>query len=226
MPASCTTATTSGNWSAATWTGCNGGGSSPPGTTDAVEIFSPTNLTVDQNTSVAQIYLYNGAVLNGGSSKTLSINADFAIIVNDGGTFNGGTGTVQLSDANHTLCGNATFNNIVLASLTAPRTINVGDASCLSATTNVAVNGTFISGSSTANKVTFVQGSATGNITNSVTSYYCASNGGITNINCIAGGPPAPPVSASVESTLALILTLIGIVAIAGLQQWQRKQLG
>lgn len=114
----------------------------------------------------------------------------------------------------------------MLASLTAPRTINVGSGSCLSATTNVAVNGTFISGSSATNKVTFVKGSATGNITTPVTSYYCASNGTIANINCIAGGPPPPPVSASVESTLALILTLIGIVAIAGLQQWQRKQVG
>lgn len=106
MPASCTTAT-SGNWSTQTWTGCS---SSPPGTTDAAEIFSPTNLTVDQDTSVAQIYIYNGAVLNGGSSKTLSISSNYAIIVNDGGTFNGGTGTVQLSDADHVLCGNATFN--------------------------------------------------------------------------------------------------------------------
>jgi|WetSurMetagenome_2_1015567.scaffolds.fasta_scaffold24589_4 hypothetical protein len=208
MPTSCTT-TGSGNWSTLTWTGCS---SSPPGTTDVVELLSPTTITLDQNVSITQLYIYNGATLNGGSS-TLSVNADFGIIVNNGGTFNGQTGTVRYSDANHTFCGNATFNNVILNTLTAPRTISVSAGTCSSTTTNVTVNGTFMSGSDATNKVTFVQGSVAGNLANSVTSYYCAGNGGLSNINCIAGGPPA--VSASVESNVALAVTFLAIAAMA-----------
>jgi len=188
MPAACTPAG-SGNWSTLTWSGCNGGGASPPGLTDAVELFGPSTVTLDQNVSITQLYIYSGATLNGGS-LTLFISADYGVIVNNGGTFNGQTGTVKYSDANHTFCGNATFNNVILNTLTAPRTISVGAGSCSSATTNVAVNGTFMSGSDATNKVTFVQGSGTGALANLVNSYYCAGNGGISNINCVAGGPP------------------------------------
>ncbi|QTA82016.1 HYR domain-containing protein [Desulfonema limicola] len=109
------------------------------------------------------------------------------------GIFNAGTGTVKLTDANHTITGGngstVTFNNLIMEPLTAPRTITIGRSIQPMV---LAVNGDFISGSSAASQVTFVKAHAGSNVTNPVTSYYCASNGGIANITCLPGGPPSP----------------------------------
>lgn len=46
----------------------------------------------------------------------------------------------------------------------------------------------------------------------------------VANVSCTAnfnGGPP--PVNASVESSLALALTFLGITAIAGFKKWRNK---
>ncbi|WP_207689897.1 CARDB domain-containing protein [Desulfonema limicola] len=76
-----------------------------------------------------------------------------------------------------------TFNNLIMSPLTNPHTVTIQIP--------MAVNGTFISGSSATNRVSFVK-VASSDVTNAVTSYYCASNGGISNIDCVPGGPDAP----------------------------------
>ncbi len=111
--------------------------------------------------------------------------------------------------------------------ITAPRTVNLGHSGC---TTVFSVNGNFISGSSATNTVSFVKGDASSNVANAVTSYYCASNGGITNIDCQPCGPTgcssgstpttvapvAPtPVPGSMESDIALAITVLGMMLIA-----------
>jgi hypothetical protein len=201
-PASCTTIGT-GNWSVLVWTGCS---SSPPAATDVPEI-NTNAVTVDQTLSFPQIYI-NVGVLNGGSS-TLNLSAAYPFT--GAGVFNGQTGTVKLSDADHHLYGNHVYNNLIMSAITAPRTITID------AGQSITVNGTFISGSSATNKVTFA---GPGTVANAVTSYYCASNGGITNITCNAGAPPASPVSAPMNpSFVGGLFVVLGIIAMTKLMQ-------
>lgn len=152
---------------------------------------------------------------------TSTLNADSHTITLSGatptifdGTFNAGTSTVKFSDANHTVNSSFTLYNWQWATpLTAPRTITVNAGE----TVTKAAGGTFnLDGSSATNTVSFA---GTGTISPAMTVYYCATPGGVTGITCNAGGPPSSggstPVSASVESDLALALTFLGIVVIA-----------
>jgi len=108
--------------------------------------------------------------------------------------FNAGTGTVKLeptggdhveisSDCSNTA---VVYNNLIMGTITTPKTVYLGHSSCPSKLT---VNRKFINGSSASAKVSFVKGDASSDVTNAVTSYYCASNGGISNIDCQAGAP-------------------------------------
>jgi hypothetical protein len=110
------------------------------------------------------------------------------------------------------------FNNLTMGTITSPKIVYIGRTGYH---TYLTVNGDFISGSSATATVSFVKGGES-NITNSVTSYWCTSNGGITNIDCqpcgpsgCGGGGSSTPIPVSVESNLALALTFLGIVVIA-----------
>lgn len=159
---------------------------------DNVFIVSPglsITVNVDTDVSANVLRIEPTGELNAGDQ---TIRLCGTVPFDNSGTFNGDTSTVILSDADHTLIcqGTATFNNLIMDTLTAPRTITIGDVGGHAEV--ITVNGYFISGSTAANRVSFVKEELTSNVANEVTSYYCASNGGITNINCIAGGPPAP----------------------------------
>lgn len=114
--------------------------------------------------------------------------------LNNTTNFNAGTGTVKLeptggdhveisSGCNGTA---VVYNNLIMGTITTPKTVYLGHIGCQSKLT---VNGNFISGSSASAQVSFVKGHTNSDVTNAVTSYYCASNGGITNIDCQAGAP-------------------------------------
>ncbi len=118
-----------------------------------------------------------------------------------------GTGTIKLQPAATgqsieigTNCGFTAkvIPNLIMGPITANQTVTLGHNGCKAI---FQVNGDFISGTSPSAMVSFVKGDTNSNITNAVTSYYCASNGGITNITCESGGPPAgyssTPVSGS-----------------------------
>jgi hypothetical protein len=190
-----------------------------PTTADDVFLspFVSINLTLDGSVTVNSIVVGSSSTLNLGSyTLTLtSTTKPFDIYSSIGGT-----GTIKLiGDADIEISGGCqsaahTIPNLIMGPITAPRTVTLGHTSCEAI---FQVNGNFISGSSASAMVSFAKGHANSNITNSVTSYWCASNGGITNIDCQAGAPPAtpPPISASVESDLAFALTFLGIVLIA-----------
>lgn len=115
-----------------------------------------------------------------------------------------------------------------MGTITTPKTVYLGHTGCKSILT---VNGNFISGSSATATVSFVKGDTNSNVTNPVTSYWCASNGGITNIDCQPCGPsgcggvtPPSPVSASVESDLAFALTFLGIVLFAAFKMRKTRK--
>lgn len=176
----CTT-TMNGNWSNASIWDC---GHVPIASNTA---YVGTGLTLTLDTDIQGYYLgfRAGSTIDAGS-HTLSFDFPFGTMGWDG-TFNAGTSTVKLSDADNWLYNDYTYNNLIMNTLTAPRTITIGSPGL---PRTITVNGNFISGSSLTNTISFVKGNAASNVANPVTSYYCASNGGIDNITCLPGGPP------------------------------------
>jgi F0F1-type ATP synthase membrane subunit a len=166
-------------------------------------------------------------------NHTLTLNASSGKVLEFNTTI-GGTGTVNLvGDGDieiSTACSTATqaIPNLIMQPITANRTVSLGHGGCKAI---IQVDGNFISGSSPSAMVSFVKGDSNSNIANSVTSYYCASNGGITNIDCQPCGPtgcssppPSTPVAASVESDLALALTFLGIVLFAAFKMRKTRK--
>jgi len=175
-----------GMWSnPATWSGCTGTGGIP-GAADDAWIFGHT-VEMDANATVDMVTCSGTLKM---STYILSVSYQYPF--NFSGTFDAGTGTVILSDADHRFDDNLTFNNLSMDTLSFPRTISFGVFMGSSAT--ITVNGTFISGSSPGKQVSFVKNTSSSGVANAVTSYYCASNGGIANITCLPGGPmPTAP---------------------------------
>lgn len=108
-----------------------------------------------------------------------------------------------------------------MGTITSNKTVYIGRTGY---NTYLTVNGDFISGSSATATVSFVKGGES-NITNPVTSYWCADNGGITNIDCQPCGPSGcgTPISVSVESDLAFALTFLGIVLFTAFKMRKNK---
>lgn len=163
-----------GNWSTVgIWT-CG----HVPTITDDAEIED--TVTLDQDVTVNNIPIILGT-LNAGS-HTITLTGTYLI---QNQTFNYGTSTVKISDADHILNTNLTFYNLQWATLiTAPRTMTI------SSTITIATGGMFsLGGSSSANTVTFTGG---GSVTPAVTLTNCTST--VTGINCPGGGgsPPMP----------------------------------
>ncbi len=96
----CVSKAAGGDWSSSnTWQFCSSGGS-VPSATDDVYIIGPVTLT--GATTAASVTVDNGGTLNGNGQSFTAGN----LMVNAGGTFNAGTGTV-------TLTGNLTNNGTI-----------------------------------------------------------------------------------------------------------------
>jgi len=130
---------------------------------------------------LGEFYPMTGRVILNGN---LTVNYD---IVPGEATFSG-AGKIILTDADHTIGGPVNVHNLETAAFTAPRTITIDRA--VSATGTTKLNG--VSG----HPIVFA-GASTPTFT-AFTSYYCLSNGGMTNITCNASAPPSP-VSASIN---------------------------
>jgi len=128
----------------------------------------------------ASFYPTNGSIaLSGNLTISGNIQAGSA-------TFSGTGKMILTGDANHTITGNVNVRNLEIATLTAARTITINGAVTAGGTTKL--NG--VSGS----LIAFAGAPTTPPFTG-FTSYYCSSNGGITNITCAS----APPISASIN---------------------------
>ncbi|MCI5118860.1 MAG: hypothetical protein D3913_13105, partial [Candidatus Electrothrix sp. LOE1_4_5] len=199
MADSCTVFDESGNWSSVSWS-CG----HVPGAGDDVRIgfMMPVTITADMDISVESITLSPFLTLNAGN-KTIQLNGTVPLQSNQDSVL-AGTSTVVLSDTDLELQIDArtpfTFYNLIMEPLTVPHTVSLGHGGFAAAFN---VTNYFISGSSSTNQVSFVKGDPGSDLSNAVTSYYCASNGGISNINCLAGGPTAPTdfSAAAVSST-------------------------
>lgn len=100
------------------WTDAdNWSGGVPSDTSDVVipdastTDFDPTTTTA----SVKSISISNGGILNGGGTLTV-VKTSGAAWMNDGGTFNPGSGTVAFTGSGATLGGSTTFNNVSVGS--------------------------------------------------------------------------------------------------------------
>ncbi len=170
--------TGNGNWSTVGIWNCG----HVPTITDDAEIEH--TVTLDQDITVNNIPIILGT-LNAGS-YTITLTGIYLI---QNQTFNYGTSTVKISDADHILNTNLTFYNLQWAMLiTAPRTMTINSAVTYTGTT---FN---LGGSSSTNKVTFT---GTGSVNPTVTLDYCTST--VTGINCPAVNPP---VAASIGLSL------------------------
>jgi len=131
-------------------------------------------VTLDQDVTVKNIPIMFGT-LNAGS-HTITLTGIYLI---QNQTFNYGTSTVKISDADHILNTNLTFYNLQWATpLTAPRTMTINSA------ITIATGGAFsLGGSSSTNKVIFT---GTGSVSPAVTLTNCTST--VTGINCGGGG--------------------------------------
>jgi len=180
--------TSANTWSAATWSGCS---ASLPGPSDNVSISN--SITLDQNVAVNEIHLSPGTL--NASNFTITLTATEPIL-NAGGTFNAGTSTVKLSDADHSFStSNLTFYNLQWATpLTAPRTLAINGNTLM---ITRAAGGTFNLDGTPTNPVTFA---GTGNFGSMVTVNNCAGKPStMTNLTCNA--PIANnPVSAQIFS--------------------------
>ncbi len=185
-----------GNWSNPSMWNCG----HVPGSSDTASIVG--DLTVDIDVTVVSLSLdFNSNLIFGNHTITLSGIQP----ITNGELAPGNKSTIILSNADHYVSA-GTFYNLILVPLTAPRTITlIGKI--------WAVGDTFLSGTDATNKVSFktLMG---GGVNNPVTSYFCASNGGITNITCLPGAPPpknaaptATGVTISGTAVLGQILT-------------------
>jgi hypothetical protein len=156
----------------------------PPGPTDNVTIFPPA-VTLDQNVAVKQITLASGTL--NASNFTITLTATEPILLLLPGTFNAGTSTVKLSNADHSFSTSSfTFYNLQWATpLTAQRTLAINGNNL---TITRAAGGTFNLDGTPTNPVTF---EGTGNFASMVTVNNCAGKPlSMTNVTC---NPPASP---------------------------------
>lgn len=198
--------TSSGNWSTIIGWSCG----HVPTANDNVELSLP--VTLDQDVTTRSILIGTNITLNAGN-YTLTLSSSVPILMYSGSTFNPGTSTVKMSDADHTLNISPTFYNLQWeTSLTAPRTLTINGTIGISNMLN-------IDGTAT-NPVTLA---GTGNFSSSVTVNNCAGKPAtMTNVTCnppVSGG--ATPVPAPIDSGMALFLTFLGVIAITA---WKRKK--
>ncbi len=161
-----------GNWSAITWS-C---GHVPTIGDNAVIAH---NVTLNQDATVNSVNILLGCTLNTDSNThTLTLAAATEPIYN-AGTFNAGTSTVKLTDANHSLSSSIAFYNLQWATtpLIASRTLTINGTISITGTLN-------IDGTPT-NPVTLA---GSGDFLSSVTVNNCAS-ATVTNVTCNAPVP-------------------------------------
>ncbi len=140
--ASACSTTGSGNWSATTgvWTGCSGGGTTPPTSADTVSIGAGHSITLDTDATVQSVTMNaTGTLTNNGVNHTLSLNGTSGTLFTPSGTFTPSTFiTIAVTSASGspTLLGaSKTFYKLTINA--AATVINMG-----AFTPTIAANGT------------------------------------------------------------------------------------